>query len=111
MIAALYLDGGIKKASPIIEMHFSNELTDEIEFTDYKTQLQEISQQLYKTIPSYRLVRSYGLEHKKTFESDVRIKGKSLGRGEGTTKKESEQRAAKKALLKLREEDQNQSAL
>jgi len=101
VIGALYLDGGIETARKFI----LNMLKDSIElaskgnlFRDYKTDLQELLQSKFDDKISYRVVDEIGPDHDKTFEIEVVLGDKVLGRGRGKSKKEAEQNAAKKAL-------------
>ncbi len=101
LVAAVYMDGGFERAferiGPMIR-----ECIERIESTgayeDYKTLLQEVSQRLYREQPEYRVVKEEGPEHAKTFEVEVLIRGRVLGRGRGRSKKEAEKEAARKAL-------------
>jgi ribonuclease-3 len=106
LIGAIYLDGGFLGASSVIEGLFKP-LLEEIGSGklsgDFKTELQELSQELFQTTPEYRLMRDTGPDHDKTFYVDAYIKGALLGRGTGKSKKEAEQNAAKEALACLRE--------
>ncbi|HZJ76156.1 MAG TPA: ribonuclease III, partial [Oscillospiraceae bacterium] len=101
VIGALYLDGGIGTARKFI----INMLEDSIKlastgdlFKDYKTDLQELLQSKFDDKISYRVVGETGPDHDKTFEVEVVLGEKVLGRGQGKSKKEAEQNAAKKAL-------------
>jgi len=106
LIGAIYLDGGFLNAAGIIERLFKP-LVREIGRgklgVDFKTELQELSQEVFQTIPDYRLVKGTGPDHDKTFFVEVYIKGGLLGKGVGKSKKEAEQHAAKEALACLRE--------
>jgi ribonuclease-3 len=68
---------------------------------DAKSTLQEYFQQTTKKLPVYALVEETGPDHDKRFVVEVRFDGEFLGSGSGTTKKEAEQEAARKALTKL----------
>lgn len=101
IIGALYLDGGIEIARKFI----LNMLEDSIKlastgnlFRDYKTDLQELLQSKFDDKISYRVVSEIGPDHDKTFEVEVVLGNKVLGKGQGKNKKEAEQSAAKKAL-------------
>jgi len=65
---------------------------------DYKTMLQEASQEAFKTLPAYRVVDESGPDHVKTFLVEVELDGRVVGTGRGRTKKEAEQCAAAQAL-------------
>ena len=104
LIGAIYLDGGLEEALEITRRLFEDFIKDSsLEDADYKTQLQELSQAIFKETPIYQLISERGPDHQKTFEAIVLIKGHIWGKGEGKTKKEAEQKAAKEALNKLNE--------
>ena len=65
---------------------------------DYKSQLQEYTQGVYKTRPEYVLVEESGPAHDKTFRVALRLGGEVMAEAEGKSKKEAEQKAAKEAL-------------
>ncbi len=101
LMGALYLEGGLEKARqvcihlldiayPVIDM-------DAI-FRDYKTTLQELTQARYGETPEYRLIKSFGPDHKKEFEMAVVIQDKEISRAIGKSKKEAQQASAKLAL-------------
>jgi ribonuclease-3 len=75
---------------------------EEIERTerghDYKTLLQEWSQEHHHLLPSYEVVDEAGPDHSKTFVVEVRLNDGIMGTGQGRTKKEAEQNAARQAL-------------
>lgn len=107
VIGAVYLDGGIECAKEIILGYMAEIIEDSIEgkiFRDYKTHLQEILQSMNKEKICYKIVDEIGPDHNKKFVMEVRIGSKFLGLGEGRTKKEAEQKAAKEALKKIEEE-------
>ncbi len=102
VLAAVYLDGGIGSARKIIQKYI---LCREIEGItsprDYKTALQELVQRESGQVLKYRLVGSQGPDHAKRFFVDVDLNGEPVGSGEGHSKKEAEQMAAKAAMAKL----------
>lgn len=105
ILGAIYRDGGYEAARAVVERFFLAEVTGkQLGRLDYKTQLQEISQLLFHAPPSYRIVAETGPDHEKKFVTEITIDGKVLGKGAGTSKKNSEQEAAKIALLKLQEQ-------
>ena len=104
VLGAIYMDRGYRKARRLIEVHYKElfvERTPESFYTDYKTELQERVQGIFRTIPQYRLAGEHGPDHRKTFEVEILIKSEIYGRGEGYSKKEAEQKAAQEALQKL----------
>ncbi len=107
LLGAIYLDAGFTQIKeviyrlflPLIEQIDSGNSND-----DYKSLLQEYSQVLYKTRPEYQLIQENGPAHDKTFRVAVTIKGTTIARGEGKSKKEAEQQAAKEAFYCLSED-------
>ncbi len=100
LIAAIYLDSGIESARSfvlpfVIEML---EHEDSLSFKDYKTILQEIIQQNPEEKLVYKLVEEKGPDHDKRFVVDVLLNSNVIGKGEGRSKKNAEQMAAKEAL-------------
>lgn len=101
IIAAIYLDGGIEPIRTVIEQMFSDDLLglreDDLLFHDYKTALQELAQGKGLPLPDYSVVDQVGPDHDKTFVVEVKV-GSQVARGEGSSKKEAQQQAAKHAL-------------
>ena len=107
IIGALYLEAGIEKARELaialMEEAYPKINMDAI-FRDHKTTLQELTQAYYGETPEYRLVRSFGPDHKKEFEIAVSVRGNDLSSACGKSKKEAQQKAAQLALEILRSE-------
>lgn len=102
LLGAVYQDGGFEAARRLVERYFADDVEEkELGRQDYKTRLQEISQMLFHAPPSYRVVAESGPDHDKRFVTEIAVGGKVLGKGEGKTKKQAEQQAAKKALAEL----------
>jgi ribonuclease-3 len=101
LIAGVYLDGGIEPARHLIERSFVHDLADinadDLLFHDYKTALQELAQGRGLPLPDYQVVGEVGPDHDKRFIVEVKIGGE-VARGEGSSKKEAQQQAAKHAL-------------
>jgi ribonuclease-3 len=101
MVAAIYLDGGIDAARRLLEQSFADDLRqlneDDLLFHDYKTALQEQAQGKGLPLPEYQVVGEVGPDHDKTFIVEVRV-GSLAARGEGSSKKEAQQQAARHAL-------------
>lgn len=105
LLGAIYLDGGLKKASEVVTPFIEEELeliTQPSYVEDYKTLLQEISQKEMKCLPHYNLIKEKGPDHKKIFCMEVKLKEITYGTGFGESKKEAEQNAAQDALKKLK---------
>jgi ribonuclease III len=102
LLGGIYRDGGYPAALCIIERYFASDITEKkLGQQDYKTRLQEISQMLFREPPVYRLISESGPDHDKRFITEIAVGGKVLGRGEGKSKKQSEQEAAEQALAQL----------
>lgn len=104
IIAALYLDSGIDEARRFVMEKVLADvvITEDHRSADYKTELQELVQQKPNRHISYELVGESGPDHNKRFVFTVSINGTVAGEGEGRTKKEAEQMAARMALEALR---------
>ena len=101
LLAAMYLDGGMEIARNHVMRFIKDEIkhhTVEEAFHDYKTQLQEIIQKNPGEELSYVLVAEEGPDHDKHFTVEVRLNSNVIGQGDGHSKKQAEQSAAKKAL-------------
>jgi ribonuclease III len=106
LIGALYLDLGLSQCrdyvlalySPVLEELRKGE---GVLRQDYKTLLQEFAQARFSVTPEYRVIRESGPDHNKVFESEVLLSSRPVGRGEGHSKKEAEQAAAKEAWCEL----------
>lgn len=104
LLGGVYRDGGYDAARVLVERYFASDVKEKkLGLRDYKTRLQEISQMLFRAPPSYRLVSESGPDHEKRFITSITLGGKVLGKGEGRSKKQSEQEAARKALRELQE--------
>lgn len=101
VLAAVYLDGGMEAVRPIIEKRILDREGQDSSGRDYKTALQELVQRTPGSSVAYRLVDEIGPDHARVFVTQALVDGAPLGRGEGRTKKESEQMAARAALEKL----------
>jgi ribonuclease III len=106
VLGAVYVDAGYEPVRTVIEAQFSPDLTERVALglRDYKTQLQEITQRLFRLTPSYQLVEESGPDHEKRFVSEIAIGGRDYGRGVGSSKKTAEQAAAMRALAALARE-------
>ena len=100
LIAAIYLDGGLKAAEHFIHPFAERILCGEAQpgMTDYKTLLQEIVQKNPGEQLSYRLAKETGPDHDKCFVAEVMLNSNVIGKGEGRSKKAAEQDAARDAL-------------
>ena len=99
VIAAIYLDCGIKAAEDFICKYVLAKLdTGDYGNTEYKTALQELVKRKSVQVLKYELVGESGPDHNKVFIAQVLLNGIPAGEGSGKSKKEAEQMAARKAL-------------
>ena len=101
LLAAIYLDKGLEFVKDYILGHFREIIDKAINndiILDYKTKLQEEMQKSGEVSIVYELLKYEGPPHRRKFYTSVIVDDKELGTGEGYSKKESEQNAAREAL-------------
>lgn len=103
MLAAMYLDSGMNKS--VIADFLMPFVLAEIDDAkagghagDYKTALQQLIQQNGADILEYLTVGESGPDHSKIFDVEAKLNSNIIGRGQGRTKREAEQQAARQAL-------------
>ena len=105
VVAAVYLDGGLAAAREVLRKHLFDQALEErgerIAESDRKSALQEHLQGQGRAPAEYRLAAESGPDHQKVFQIEVWIDGEYMATGGGSTKKEAEQRAARRALEQL----------
>jgi ribonuclease-3 len=114
LIGALYLDSGYKTAADFVVRCMDPEIrrvAQRRHYQDYKSLLQELSQQRFRTCPVYILIKRSGPEHSQFFWIDVRVNGHSFGPGMGKSKKTAEQEAAKLAYNAIMNETETPGSL
>ncbi|MFC1949012.1 ribonuclease III [Chloroflexota bacterium] len=104
VIAAIFKDRGQSGAMEFILKSFNAELEKAVNQgmrTDYKSELQELTQSREQQAPAYHLIEATGPDHGKIFTVEVRLGKTVLGRGSGKSKKAAETEAARTALERL----------
>ena len=103
IIGAIYVDSGYDEAKKFIERHIITKIDKILEdgsWIDAKSKYQEKAQEVDGVTPEYRLIKETGPDHDKRFEMGVYL-GKTLeAKGEGKSKQDAEQMAAREALKK-----------
>jgi len=100
-IAGLYLEHGLDAIAPVLVEAFAGRIEEALERpADYKTQLQELLARSGRTA-SYEVIETRGPAHDRHFRCAVLVDGEQAGAGEGSTKKDAEQAAAREALGRL----------
>lgn len=95
LIGALYLDQGLEAVRNFLEKYLYSKSFEAI---DYKSLVQEKAQSRLKMSPKYKVLQSIGPDHDKKFTVGIIIGSKEYGQGDGKSKQEAEQEAAKAAL-------------
>ena len=103
VLGAIYLDQGWEAARDYALRQLAPEF-DQVRhgenLQDYKTLLQELVQKTPGSTIAYELLEATGPDHAKHYRYAVVINGKTCGEGEGSSKKEAEQQAARMALAR-----------
>ena len=103
VIGCIYLDQGLEVAEKFIIKNWRKYLNKSlITERDSKTKLQEYSLKTYKLLPVYKLLDNKGPRHKPLIKVSVKIKNSKNITATGNSKKEAEQKAAKKLLTSLK---------
>ena len=106
VLGATYLDGGVEAAHGVIDRLFTSRLEGvvaRLDRLDHKTMLQELTARRFDAAPVY-VVSGSGPDHARHFVAAVVVAGRTLGHGEGPSKKVAEQVAAEEACATLQAE-------
>jgi len=104
VLGAFYLDGQFGEIYNFLKLFFEDEVTkidQSASKYNFKAMLQEYAQGHGMQVPEYLVVEEQGPAHNKLFKIEVAVNQEILGYGEGKTKKEAHQQAAKMALNTL----------
>jgi len=104
IVGAIYLDSGIAAAEHFIFHNFSSEINAIIQTPtqNWKASLQDYCQKRFQQNPDYQVISEEGPDHSKIFKISISIEDQVWGIGEGASKKEAQQAAAKEAFLNIR---------
>jgi len=103
VFGAVYLDGGWPAAAALVMRLLGDRIEEAAAGPggqDYKTRLQELAARRFEQLPHYD-VADDGPDHAKRFFASVSVAGEVRGRGEGRSKKQAEQGAARQAWENL----------
>ena len=106
IVGSMFLDQGLIAVEPFISRLLIPLLPDIIAnrtYIDFKSELQERVQEVQHISPMYRVLQEEGPDHAKQFTVGVFIQQDNLGTGQGKSKQEAEQDAARLALEKLKQ--------
>lgn len=104
VLGAIYLDSGLEPCCGVVErviLHDFSELTQREDSANFKSMLLEHTQSIGSGHPKYHVQDEDGPDHEKVFSVEVTIAGEAVGEGQGRSKKEAQQMAARDALQRL----------
>ncbi len=102
VIGALYLDSGYEACDKFIKKYVLAKLAEIIKtksYKDAKSHFQEQSQEKAGVTPLYKVMKEWGPDHKKKFTVGVFLGAEKVAEGEGYSKQEAEEEAAKRGLV------------
>jgi len=103
LIGAIFLDQEYEKASKFIKKNILKELPDIIDqklYKDPKSDFQEKSQDKAGITPTYEVIKEWGPDHAKSFIVGLYLDKELIAKGQGVSKQEAQEKAAKAALKK-----------
>ncbi len=105
IVGAMALDGGWAAARAFVRRVFAEDLESlderQLVLADPKTALQEAAQARRLPLPDYREIEHFGPDHQRRWVFELVWNGLPLTRGEGKTKREAQEDAARKGLTAL----------
>ena len=108
LIGAIYLDLGYEASDKFIKTYLLARLPEVIQkklYKDAKSYFQERAQDVEGITPIYKVIKEWGPDHKKKFTVGVFLKETMIAEGEGYSKQEAEEEAAKEGLKVKQWED------
>lgn len=103
LIGSLYLDQGYDACDNFIRKFILKELPNIIEkrlYRDSKSLFQEQAQEKAGVTPTYEVLEEWGPDHARNFKIGVFLEKEKAGVGQGPSKQEAQQDAARDALEK-----------
>lgn len=103
VIGAIHLDRGYQAAGKFIADFILPELPEILAqgaHRDYKSRFQEEAQERAGVTPNYEVLKEWGPDHAKNFRIGVYLGSELVAEGEGPSKQEAQQEAAKVGLEK-----------
>ncbi len=101
VLGAIYLDRGYKTAEKFVKTHLIPYIEDVIKhrlWQDAKSNFQEEAQERVGVTPVYKVLGEAGPDHEKEFTVGVFLKADLVAEGQGRSKQDAEQEAARKGL-------------
>lgn len=106
LLGALFIEIGFEAVKNTIEHLWQDQISKgNLGQRDHKTALQELSHKVGLGVPAYRLIDRIGPDHEPIFTIEVNIDKNHSAKGEGSSKREAQQEAARtlKAIISERE--------
>lgn len=103
LVGAIYIDSDYKTTAVFLEKKLLPRIKEIIEkklWIDAKSFFQEKAQEMEGFTPEYKVVKEVGPDHEKRFTMGVFLGSEKVAEGEGMSKQEAEQNAAREALVK-----------
>jgi ribonuclease-3 len=108
VLGALHQDAGYEFTKNLIRQHFQPiilKIDPTVDYEkDYKTRLQEVVQKKFKATPVYEVVSEIGPPHNRDFIVALKIQDQVVSQGQGRSKKQAEQEAARQYFIILSKE-------
>lgn len=104
LIGAIYLDKGLEACRAFVARNVLDDfdvLIQRADYVNFKSKLLEHTQSMGSGHPRYLVHSEEGPDHCKLFSVEVCVAGERVGRGQGRSKKEAQQMAARDALQQL----------
>jgi ribonuclease-3 len=101
LIGALYLDSGYQTTDAFIKKYLMKKLADIIQegsYKDSKSKFQEKAQEKVSITPAYKVLKEWGPDHDKKFVVGVMLGNEIVAEGQGSSKQEAEEAAARLGL-------------
>lgn len=103
LLAAVYLDGGLKAAEKTVFKLWNELLSAPLNISsDFKSALQEASQAVSLGLPVYEVIERSGPDHAPIFTVSAKIGDRIFPPAQGGSKKSAENAAAELALKEMR---------
>jgi ribonuclease-3 len=106
VVGAIFLDRGRREARRFVRPFLAQGIQEDTSppETNPKGVLQEILQERFRRSPSYRILQIEGPDHARIFTVEASLEDRVLGTGQGPSKRDAEQQAARAALDTLSQE-------
>lgn len=107
LMAVIYLESGLEVVKTIFYplMQKTFHIDEDSLLQDYKSALQEYTQEVFACTPVYDLIHQEGPDHNKYFVMQVKIQDQVYASARGNSKKSAQQEAARLTLKQLKEQD------